>query len=42
MHFKKYFYIALFFISASIIAVKGKSDMNKSLIMYVPDLAMHY
>ena len=32
----------IFLISASIIAVKGKNDMNKTLIMYVPNLVVHY
>ena len=39
-----YFKVAItkiFFISASINAVKGKIDINKSLIMYGPILAIY-
>ena len=38
MHFK----ITIFFISASINAVKNKNDINKCLIMHDPSLAIHY
>ena len=41
MHFKITI-TKIVFISASINAVKGKIDINKSLIMYGPILAIHY